>query len=55
MLRLLVPEGLVAGSEVIHHVDVSCGYTLGQLCYAALLQREVISEHRNPAPRQRAE
>ena len=56
MLRLLVPEGLVAGREAVHdHVDGSRGDALGQLGDAALLQREVIGEHRHPTPRQRIE
>src|SRR5687767_6586912 len=56
MLRLLVPESLVTGHEVVHHhVDGSRGDSLGQLGDAALLQREVISKHRHAAPCQRAE
>src|SRR6185295_11442722 len=56
MFRLLVPEGLVAGREVVHDdVDSSRGDALGQLGDTALLQREIISEHRHPTPRQRLE
>src|SRR5688572_845582 len=56
MLCLLVPKGLVTGCEVVHHhVDGSRGDTIRQLRNAALLQREVISEHRHAVLRQRAE
>src|ERR1041385_8202565 len=54
MFRLLVPEGLMAGREVVHHnFDGSCGDALCQLGDAALLQRKIVSEHRHSTSHQR--
>jgi len=54
ILSLLVPEGLVAARVVHDHVDGGRATPSARLGDAALLQREVIGEHRHPAPGQRA-